>query len=74
MTIKKRYARTILTKIVDPGKLKSNNGGGAGQEILGMYLLAVTPAAPVEKPGFGSYRDAWGCRYDNRGSLRVPLV
>jgi hypothetical protein len=37
---------TILTKIVDAGKLKSYNGGSAGQGFLGMYLLAVTPAEP----------------------------
>ncbi|GAF26759.1 hypothetical protein MTY_2099 [Moorella thermoacetica Y72] len=38
--------------------MKSYNGGGAGQEILGMYLLAVTPAAPGGGAWSGSYWDA----------------
>ncbi|MDN5344068.1 MAG: uroporphyrinogen decarboxylase [Clostridia bacterium] len=46
----------------------------AARELLGMDLLAVTPAAPVEELGSGSYRDAWGCRYHNGGRLRAPLA
>ncbi|MDN5361637.1 MAG: uroporphyrinogen decarboxylase [Moorella sp. (in: firmicutes)] len=46
----------------------------AARELLGMDLLAITPAAPVAEAGSGSYRDAWGCRYANRGNLKVPLA
>ncbi|WP_338827062.1 uroporphyrinogen decarboxylase family protein [Neomoorella thermoacetica] len=43
----------------------------AARELLGMDLLALTPGAPLEEQGDGSYRDVWGCRYQKRGGLTV---
>ncbi|MGI9860521.1 uroporphyrinogen decarboxylase family protein [Moorella naiadis] len=63
-----------------PGHTTRRNPGAsfqseiAARELLGMDLLAVTPAAPVAEQGSDSYQDAWGCRYTNRGKLKVFLA
>lgn len=68
------------TDAASPGNTTRRNPGAgfqlevAARELLGMDLLAITPVAPVVELGNDGYRDAWGCRYADRGNLKLPLA